>query len=441
MKRRLRAYVIALTAFFMAGCAAFFSVTGVGKLASGAGLAAILLVAALEVGKLVIASFVHRRWKQIRWAQRIFAVFGIIVAMALTSIGIFGQLIGGYTTTSAEFQIGSQEIRLKESEKEALNGKISRFEDQIERKEKRADDLASLRTQQEAQKDSLENRRAWKSALAARELIESTNDEIQNLNTDIDSLNNEINLVMSQIASVDSAIVVMNGELATGEAAPLKMIADMLGVEMDTATKAFFGFFVLIFDPFAIMLVIFFNIEIDVVRKEEEEQKKAAQSIDIEKKPELEPKSQAVPPVDWQSSIEPTVELVSSESHAQKRAESDSMVLYSHDDRGEFQPQLEAETKSVDNIDVSILEETAQKYMKLLRVLYINGTVSPGENLYTFKDFSMAIEKEGIEISDKDLEDFLKVCVMLKVINVDKYNRKAIMSYRDAREVISKLKD
>jgi fructose-1-phosphate kinase PfkB-like protein len=99
------------------------------------------------------------------------------------------------------------------------------------------------------------------------------------------------------------------------------------------------------------------------------------------------------------------------------------------------------ESQPIDDIDVDSLEETAQKYMELLRVLYINGSVYPGENLYTFNDFSMAIEKEGIDISDKELEDFLKVCVMLKVINVDKYNRKAIMSYLDAREVISKLKD
>ena len=432
MKRRLRAYVIALTALFMASCAAFFSVTGVGKLASGAGMAAILLVAALEVGKLVIASFVHKRWNQIGFIQRTFAVFGIIVAMALTSIGIFGQLIGGYTATSAEFQIGSQEIQLKEAEKESLNSKVGRFEDQIDRKEIRADGLAGLRAQQEAQKDSLENRKAWRSAKEARLLIESTNSEIQSLNNDIDSLTNEINLVMEEVAAVDSSIVVMNGNLAQGEAAPLKMIADMLGVEMDTATKGFFGFFVLIFDPFAIMLVIFFNIEMAQVRKEEEE------DVKLKSFPEPEPIVEvpvAVVPKNVVYRESPSGEFIP-KIDSLKLEEIEEPVL---DVEIETAPALKAEP--IDDIDLSTLDETSQLYMKLLDVLYIKGQVVPGGNLYTFSDLMMAINKEGISVSEKEVKDFLKVCVMLKVVFVDKFNRKAIMDYRDAREVISKLKD
>jgi len=90
--------------------------------------------------------------------------------------------------------------------------------------------------------DSLQNRQAWRSAREAKNLLQETNTEISLLNFDIDSLNNEIGLVIENIAVVDSSIVVMSGELSQGEAAPLKMIADMLGVEMDTATKGFFGF-------------------------------------------------------------------------------------------------------------------------------------------------------------------------------------------------------
>lgn len=436
MKRRLRAYVIALTALFMASCAAFFSVTGVGKLASGAGVAVILLVAALEVGKLVMASFVHKRWKQIGIIQRAFAVFGIIVAMALTSIGIFGQLIGGYTATSAEFQIGTQEIKLKEGEKTSLQSKITRYEDQIDRKEGRADGLFDLRKQQEDRIDSLQSREAWRSAREAKNLLQQTESEIAILNIDIDSLNNEIGFVMEDIAVVDSSIVVMNGNLAQGEAAPLKMIADMLAVEMDTATKGFFGFFVLIFDPFAIMLVIFFNIEIAAVRREEEEE-------EAKNKPE------------------PTPELISGPESTSEHKK----VIYKETETGEFVPKTEVpalvkdeslntiedylgqrknkeqEIELVDNIDTSNLDKTSQLYIKLLEVLYIKGQVIPGGNLYTFNDFVVAVEAEKISISTEGLKDFLKVCVMLKIVNVDKHTRKAIMDYRDARDVISKLKD
>ncbi len=461
MKRRLRAYLIALTALFMAGCAAFFSVTGVGKLASGAGTAAILLVAALEVGKLVIASFVHRRWNEIGILQRAGAIFGIIVAMALTSIGIFGQLIGGYAETSAEFQIGNQEIQLKEREKESLKGKIVRFEDQINRKENRADGLSSLRKQQEDRMDSLQNRQAWRSAREAKNLLQETNTEISLLNFDIDSLNNEIGLVIENIAVVDSSIVVMSGELSQGEAAPLKMIADMLGVEMDTATKGFFGFFVLIFDPFAIMLVLFFNVEMTVVRKEEE---------DLKKIPTPGPATEPEPFLEPGPATEPEPFLEPGPATEPEPALGTNKIVYKETVTGDFIPKadvlkieeiaeekkepvytdipedshlivLENINNNVDAIDISSLDETSQMYMRLLGVLYIQGQVIPGGNLYTFSDFTIAVESIGLEMTTEAIKDFLKVCVMLKIINVDKHNRKAIMNYRDAREMISKLKD
>ena len=437
MKRRLRAYLIALTALFMAGCAAFFSVTGVGKLASGAGTAAILLVAALEVGKLVIASFVHRRWNEIGILQRAGAIFGIIVAMALTSIGIFGQLIGGYAETSAEFQIGNQEIQLKEREKESLKGKVVRFEDQINRKENRADGLSSLRKQQEDRMDSLQNRQAWRSAREAKNLLQETNTEISLLNFDIDSLNNEIGLVIENIAVVDSSIVVMSGELSQGEAAPLKMIADMLGVEMDTATKGFFGFFVLIFDPFAIMLVLFFNVEMTVVRKEEE---------DLKKIPTPGPATEPEPALGTNKIVYketvtgdfiPKADVLKIEEIAEEKKE----PVYTDIPEDSHLIVLENINNNVDAIDISSLDETSQMYMRLLGVLYIQGQVIPGGNLYTFSDFTIAVESIGLEMTTEAIKDFLKVCVMLKIINVDKHNRKAIMNYRDAREMISKLKD
>jgi len=437
MKRRLRAYIIAFTALFMASCAAFFSVTGVGKLASGAGLAAILLVTALEVGKLVVASFIHKRWNQINWFQKIFATFGVVVAMALTSIGIFGQLIGGYTATSAEFQIGTQEIRLKEAEKSALQSKITRYEDQINRKTERADDLAGLRAQQEAQKDSLENRKNWYSAKQARILIKETNQEIQELNNDVDSLNNEINLVMEDIAVVDSSIVVMNGNLAQGEAAPLKMIADMLGVEMDSATKGFFGFFVLIFDPFAIMLVIFFNIEMAAVKRDEEE-------LQIETEPEPEPK-----PEPEQVFVSPGVFTKEPPS-----------IVYKHDEEGEFkkaeetavaepEPLPEAAEDQIFEIEeedeeemelpepepsilMVTLENKKDVYKELLRILYINGNVQPEGMIYTFPDYMLAIDNAGMPIQKEDVVKFLEFCVEQKIIEVGKHKRIALMSYQDA---------
>ena len=51
---------LGLSALFIAGCAAFFSVFGIAKLFSGAFIAVVIMASSLEIGKLVTASFLYR---------------------------------------------------------------------------------------------------------------------------------------------------------------------------------------------------------------------------------------------------------------------------------------------------------------------------------------------------------------------------------------------
>ena len=56
-------HLLGVIALFIAGCAAFFSVYGIGMLFSGAMLAVIIMGSSLELGKLVAASYLQRYWK------------------------------------------------------------------------------------------------------------------------------------------------------------------------------------------------------------------------------------------------------------------------------------------------------------------------------------------------------------------------------------------
>ena len=432
MRRRIRAYIIAFSALFMAGCAAFFSVTGVGQLAAGAGISVILLVSALEVGKLVTASFAHRRWANINFLQKSFAVFGVAVAMLITSIGIFGQLISGYTTTSAEFQIGTQSIQIKESEKEFVKSRIVRIDDLIERKNKRSNDLVNLRIQQENRIDSLQARNAWRSAREARELIDRADSEIQILNQEIDSLNLFVSDLYNDISKIDSSIIYMSGDLYQGKAAPLKMIADMAGIEMDSATKFFFGFFVLIFDPFAILLVIFFNIEIQIARREEEEQNSLMLEKVSSKQEDEEDSTQSHYISNNQGDFVPKEKL--EDEFLDEEGE------YEEKDVDEDDYLLEQIGEDLRTTDYEEQEENKKTvYQKLLSILFIDGKIKKGQNIYTFKDFLSAIRKEGLDIQEDVIVEFLKVCAILKIIQIDKENRKALMDYDSANFLIERM--
>ena len=56
-------FIVSLATTFIAGCAAFFSIKGLMVLFAGSAVAVAVMASALEIGKLVAASFLHKTWK------------------------------------------------------------------------------------------------------------------------------------------------------------------------------------------------------------------------------------------------------------------------------------------------------------------------------------------------------------------------------------------
>ena len=79
-------FVVAMS---IAGCAAFFSVKGIGLLFAGSFLSVIIMASSLEAGKLVAASFLYRKWKDLSWWLKLYLTSATLLLMVITSIGIF----------------------------------------------------------------------------------------------------------------------------------------------------------------------------------------------------------------------------------------------------------------------------------------------------------------------------------------------------------------
>ena len=103
-------YWIGLSALLIAGSAAAFSVYGLAKLFSGAFLSVVIMAGALELGKLVTASFLYRYWKVINWFQKVYMTIATIVLVFITSAGIFGYLSNAYQGATLEFEKQSTEL-------------------------------------------------------------------------------------------------------------------------------------------------------------------------------------------------------------------------------------------------------------------------------------------------------------------------------------------
>ena len=80
------------TALAISGIAGYFSIMGLTYIFSASPTPILIMGAALEVGKLVTASYVYRQWNKINTLMKTYFITSVVVLSLLTSMGIFGFL-------------------------------------------------------------------------------------------------------------------------------------------------------------------------------------------------------------------------------------------------------------------------------------------------------------------------------------------------------------
>ena len=135
--KHLKTYV-GLSALFVAGSAAFFSVFGLSNLFAGAKLSVIVMASSLEFGKLVAASFLYRYWNNVNKILRTYMAIGVVVLVLITSAGIFGYLSNAYQGATIGFEKQSTELLALEDRLDVLQ------EDRVFLKQELDDQVATL---------------------------------------------------------------------------------------------------------------------------------------------------------------------------------------------------------------------------------------------------------------------------------------------------------
>jgi len=217
---------IGLSALFIAGSAAAFSVYGLAKLFSGAFISVVIMASALELGKLVTASFLYRYWNMINWFQKVYMTIATIVLIFITSAGIFGYLSNAYQGATLEFEKQSTELLTIEERIEQLE------EDKVFLKEELEVAISEL-------PDNY--------ITAKRKLREDYNPQIL-------QINNELLEYKKTRADLEIGLV------STGvDVGPAIYLARTFGTDIDTVVKFFIFILIFVFDPLAVMLVIAYN--------------------------------------------------------------------------------------------------------------------------------------------------------------------------------------
>ena len=223
--------------------AAGYSILGLATLFAGAYVPIIAMGSALEVGKLVAASWLYHNWRRnIPKSLKAYLFTSIIVLIFITSVGIFGFLSKAHLDQVKPTAGNTEQIAL-------IDKKIKQEEKIIERAEKT---LAQLDKALDVYID--------------KEYVSRGLKERNKQKEERDLLNKSIDEAMEKIANLNNSKSSINIEQLKLEAdvGPLKYVAELIYGDnakdhFDSAVRIIILILIFVFDPLAVLLLISAN--------------------------------------------------------------------------------------------------------------------------------------------------------------------------------------
>ena len=250
-------HVIFILALIVASCAAYFSVWGLSQLFAGASTAVIIMASALELGKVITTTALHRYWNKIARGLKIYLTVSVGVLMIITSAGIYGFLSNAYQKTANKMELHDGQVGILNDKKILFQKGIDENQKIIDNKNKRVAQLTDIRIKQEDRLDIAKNN---KNRDKARGDIQKANDEIQKLTNDVDALAAKNSVLSDSISkyTIKALETESNSDVA-GEVGPLKYISELTGQPMANVVNFLILLLIFVFDPLAIALILITN--------------------------------------------------------------------------------------------------------------------------------------------------------------------------------------
>lgn len=252
-----------ICAFALSAIAAFYSIVGLMAIFAAAPIPIAIMGSALEVSKLVVASWLYRNWKPIPKLMKGYLTGALVVLMFLTSMGIFGflskaHLDQGVPTADVAAKVSLLDEKIK-NEKETINAArttISQLDQQVNQTISRTGNA----TDDSAIQRSIAIRKGQ-----ARERT-SLQKDIETAQAKINKLNEERAPIATELRKVEA------------EVGPIKYIAALIygdqeaqdSTILEKAVRWVTILIVAVFDPLAVVLLIAANWSLIYLRKQDE---------------------------------------------------------------------------------------------------------------------------------------------------------------------------
>jgi hypothetical protein len=252
------AILLLLSGLTISAVAIYYSVAGLVAIFSAAAIPIIVMGVSLEVGKLVIASWVKARWQQVPMLMRGYAIFAVIILMVITSLGIFGFLSKAHsdqTLVSGDVQ-----------------GKIAIYDERIKTAK---ENIESNRKQLKQMDEAVDQ-------IMARSTSEGGADKANAVRKgqlkDRVALNKDIEVQQKLVVKLNEEAAPIRAEVRKVEAevGPLKYIAAFIYGDnpdanlLERAVTWVIILIVIVFDPLAIVMLLAAQMTFGWVKKEKE---------------------------------------------------------------------------------------------------------------------------------------------------------------------------
>jgi len=242
--------LVGFSALIIAGCAAYFSVTGLGVLFAGASVSVMIMASSLELAKLVAATYLKQKWDEIGGFNKWYLTISVAVLMLITSAGIFGYLSNAFQAQSLKLQVVDREIAVWQTKITVNEEQINQFTAQISNLQQNSGTLLD--------KGKVNSR-----------LIRS----IDNRDKEISKINDKISKLQEENAKNTEKIneIKLSNLDLEKEVGGFRFVAEAFGMELKNVVKFFIFLIVIVFDPLAVALIIAFNgLVSDKKRKQKE---------------------------------------------------------------------------------------------------------------------------------------------------------------------------
>jgi hypothetical protein len=253
-------YLVGISAIVIAGCAAYFSITGLGILFAGASVSVMVMAGSLEYAKLVTATYLKQKWDVIKGFNKWYLTISVVILMGITSAGIFGYLSNAFQQQNIKLDQVAREIQVWQNKIDNSNQQILTLQGQQK-------DLSAT-----------QNTLITKGNVNSR-LLRSVDNRDRQSNT----INKKINVLQDSIVSYNGHIndIKNNNIELEREVGGFRFVAEAFGMSLNSVVKFFIFLIVIVFDPLAIALVIAFNQLVLGENKKEEDEVKEDKTKDI----------------------------------------------------------------------------------------------------------------------------------------------------------------